>query len=61
MPLESVLYLGFVIAVLIEFAVVLAYAEWTTRHVVDDTPSRVQSKREAAVDRKETASMRNAA
>ena len=61
MLVESVLYLGFVIAVLIEFAVVLAYAEWTTRHVVDATPRRAQSKRQAVIDRKETAPMRNAA
>ena len=61
MPLETVLYLGFVIAVMIEFAVVLAYAEWATRHVVDNTPRRAQLKRQAVVDREETASLRNAA
>ena len=32
MPMESALYIGFVIACLTVFGLVLAYANWTTAH-----------------------------
>ena len=35
MPIESILYLVFVLAAFALFAVVLSYAEWATRHAND--------------------------
>jgi hypothetical protein len=49
MPIESVLFVGLVIGALAEFAAVLTYAEWATRHATDDTPRRGQIKRDASV------------
>jgi len=54
MPLESILYVGFVVSALILFASVLAYAEWATRQVNNDSsrPEKIakpaQSRPEAA-------------
>ena len=61
MPLESILYVAFVVAALTQFAAVLAYAEWATRHASDDTPRRARHKREAASHRDETVAIRKAA
>ena len=36
MPLESVLYLAFVIGALILFAAALAYGDWATRHAMGE-------------------------
>ena len=45
MPIESILFVGLVIAALVEFAAVLTYAEWATRHAMrDDTQRRAQTK-----------------
>ena len=35
MPLESILYVTFVLSALAIFAATLAYAEWATRHAND--------------------------
>jgi hypothetical protein len=61
MPLESILYVGFVFSAFAVFAVVLSYAEWATRHATDDTPRRGQLKREESLHREEPASIRKAA
>ena len=44
MPLESILFLALVIAALTVFAAALAYADWATRHAIDDTPRRAQKR-----------------
>jgi hypothetical protein len=46
MPLESILYVGFVVAALVLFAAALAYAEWATRHANDSVPRPAQFKKE---------------
>jgi hypothetical protein len=61
MPLESILYVGFVISAFAVFAAVLAYADWATRHATDNTPRRGQLNREASLHREESASFRKAA
>jgi len=53
MPIESILFLGLVIAALTEFAAVLTYAEWATRHATDETPRRARAKREAGLQSQE--------
>lgn len=40
MPIENILYLAFILAAFTQFAVVLAYAEWATRHVNGRGPAR---------------------
>ena len=42
MPLESILYVGFVVAALVLFAAALAYAEWATRHANDGVSKPAQ-------------------
>lgn len=59
MPLESILYVGFVVAVLVEFAAVLAYAEWATRHAADNRHGQIR--REASLHGEEAVSIRKAA
>ena len=59
MPLESILYVGFVISALAVFASALAYAEWATRHAIENTPG--QLRREAPFHPEELASIRKAA
>jgi len=44
MPLESILYVAFVLAALTLFASVLAYAEWATRHANDGVYKPAQFK-----------------
>ena len=38
MPLESMLYVTFVVAMFAQFAAVLAYADWATWHANDHRP-----------------------
>jgi hypothetical protein len=62
MPLDSILYLAFVVAVFTQFAVVLAYADWATRHANDHRPpfrkaARMQQLRQS----EELTSLRKAA
>jgi len=40
MPLDSTLYLIFVVSMVSMFAVVLAYAEWATRQATSPRPTR---------------------
>jgi len=61
MPFETILYLAFVVAVLAEFAAVLTYAEWATRHATDNTPRRAHIKREASQDGEDTRPISKAA
>lgn len=61
MPLESILYLGFVITALAEFAAALSYAEWATRHAPDNASRPAQIRREANSRRGEAAPVREAA
>jgi hypothetical protein len=59
MPIESIMFVGLVIAALVEFAAVLSYAEWATRHATDDErPRRPQIKRD---QREEAIPVRKAA
>jgi len=50
MPLDSTLYLIFVISMFSMFAVVLAYAEWATRQATSSRPMRAQARREPAAN-----------
>ena len=50
MPLDSTLYLIFVVSMLTMFAVVLAYAEWATRQATSSRPRRAQPGRERAAN-----------
>jgi len=61
MSVENILYLCLVISGFATFAVLLAYAEWATRHAADSTPRRAQIKREASHYREDAASIRKAA
>ena len=61
MPLESILYLAFVVAALAVFAAALTYADWATRHATDNTPRRAQIKRETSQGVEDTRSTRKAA
>jgi hypothetical protein len=59
MPIESIMFVGLVIAALVEFAAVLSYAEWATRHATDAKPRR--ARRGASVHREESVATRKAA
>jgi hypothetical protein len=61
MPVESILYVGFVISAFAVFAATLTYAERVTRHASINTPRRAQIKREASIRHAESASVRKAA
>ena len=62
MPLESILYLMFIGAVFTQLAVVLAYAEWATRHANDHRPPfRKAARMQQAKQREELAPLRKAA
>jgi hypothetical protein len=50
MPIESILYLAFVLAAFGQFAAVLAYAEWATRHANDTAPTATRFEHENAAN-----------
>jgi len=60
MPLESILYLGFVVFALAVFASALTYAEWATRQA-DKSRDAEQTKKPAQRQSEETAPLRRAA
>jgi hypothetical protein len=61
MPVESVLYLAFVLSMLTMFATVLAYAEAVTRHADDHRRPFRKLTRGNPVPRENAAPMRKAA
>jgi hypothetical protein len=61
MPLENILYLAFVLAAFTQFAVVLTYAEWVTRHANDPVRSPSQFTPEKGVRHDDSNLMRKAA
>jgi hypothetical protein len=61
MPLESILYVGFVVAALVVFAAALAYAEWATRHANDSVSRPAQFKEERPPYHNQSELMRKAA
>jgi hypothetical protein len=62
MPLDSMMYIAFVVAVFTQFAVVLAYADWATRHANDDRPPfRKFARAQEPKQREETAPLSKAA
>ena len=50
MPLDSTLYLVFVVSMFSMFAVVLAYAEWATRQATSSRPMRARARQEPAAN-----------
>jgi hypothetical protein len=62
MPFDSILYLAFVVAMFTQFAVVLTYAEWATRHANDHRPPfRKLARMHQPSQREELAPLRKAA
>jgi hypothetical protein len=54
MPLDSTLYLIFVISMFSMFAVVLAYAEWATRQATSSSSRHTEVRRERAANHDKT-------
>ena len=61
MPLENILYLSFVISALAVFATALAYAEWATRQLNNESFKAARNRRLAQRQHEETAPLRRAA
>jgi hypothetical protein len=61
MPLESILYLSFVVSALVLFASVLTYAERATRQLNNDSSTPEQNRKSAQRQPEETAPLRRAA
>jgi hypothetical protein len=62
MPFESILYVAFVVAMFTQFAIVLTYAEWATRHANGHQPPfRKVARTHQPKQREELASLRKAA
>jgi hypothetical protein len=61
MPLESILYLSFVISALAVFASALTYAEWATRQMNNEPDKAEEPGQPARRKSEETAPLRRAA